>query len=128
MNSINVVGRLGRDAEQRYTSGGTAVCNFSIAVDRRGKDNEGEKKPPLWLKVVLWGKLGETIGKYLKKGKQVAIQGELDIREFDRKEGGKGTSVEINARQVTLLGGGQDAEKPAEPESAPEISDDDIPF
>ena len=127
MNSITVVGRLGRDAELKYTTSGTAVANFSIAVDRRGKDKEGEKLAPIWIKITLWAKLAETLSKYLKKGKQVAIQGELDIREFDRKEGGKGTSVEINARQVTLLGGGQDAEA-EKPAVAPEISDDDIPF
>ncbi len=124
MNSIVVTGRLGRDAEQKYTQSGTSIVSFTMAVDRRGKDKEGEKKEPLWFPVSLWAKLGETLLPYLKKGKQVAIQGELDIREYDKKDGsGKGIRVEINARQVTLLGGRQEGEKPA---SVPEISEEDV--
>lgn len=130
MNIWTGVGRLGRDAELRYTAGGVAVSNFSIAVDRPKKG--GEKQKPLWLKVTLWGKIAEVLTKYLTKGKQVAVSGELDIREWQDREGAARTSTEINARNVTLLGGGtqQDdapADSPSAPES-PEPADEDIPF
>lgn len=121
MNSVTFVGRLGGDAEQRYTTGGTAVSGFSLAVDRQKKD--GQKQPPIWLRVTLWGKQAESLTQYLTKGKQVAVQGELDVREYTDKSGEKRTSVEIQGRQITLLGGGD-----AKPAPANTPSDEDIPF
>lgn len=131
MNIWTGVGRLGRDAEMRYTGSGQAVANFSIAVDRPKK--QGEKQQPLWLKVTLWGKLAEALTKYLSKGKQVAVSGELDIREWADREGVKRTSTEINARNITLIGSRQDSAEPAEPQdnpepTTPEVTDEDIPF
>src|SRR5216683_1921734 len=115
MNNVCITGRLGGDAELRYTTGGIAVSGFQIAVDRFGKDRDGEKKKPLWFRINLWGKQAESLKTYLTKGKMVGIQGEIDIREWQDKEGQKRTSVEINARQVTLLGGGEKAsERPAQ--------------
>lgn len=126
MNSIVVAGRIGNDSELRYTSGGTAVANFSVAVDKQKKN--GEKQQPLWLKVTLWGKLAESLNQYLTKGSIVAIQGELEVKQYEKRDGGAGTSVEINARQVRLLGGNGSAatDKSQTPEA--ELEDEDIPF
>lgn len=126
MNSIVVAGRIGNDSELRYTPGGTAVANFSVAVDKQKKN--GEKQQPLWLKVTLWGKLAESLNQYLTKGSIVAIQGELEVKQYEKRDGGAGTSVEINARQVRLLGGNGSAatDKSQTPEA--ELEDENIPF
>jgi len=124
LNSVTFVGRLGGDAEQRYTTGGSAVSSFSLAVDRQKKN--GQKPQPIWVRVTLWGKQAEALTQYLTKGKQVAVQGELDIREYTDRNGDKRTSVEVQGRQITLLGGGE--QKPATPPSNDPVNDEDIPF
>lgn len=121
MNSVTFVGRLGGDAEQRVTTGGTSVSSFNLAVDRPKKN--GEKQQPIWLRVSLFGKQASSLTSYLVKGKQVAVQGELDVREWKDKEGKTRTSVEVQGRQITLLGGGD-----SKPQAATTADDSDIPF
>ena len=106
VNKVILVGRLGRDPETRYTSGGQAVCNFSLATDETYKDRSGERqKRTEWHKIVLWGKLAELGQQYLKKGSQVYIEGRIQSRQWDDKEGQKRTSFEIVATGMKFLGG-----------------------
>lgn len=130
---IEFIGRLGRDPETRYTAGGQAVANFSVAVSESWKNKDGEKQEKTeWYKIVAWGKLAEIIQKYLVKGQLVFIAGSGATREWQDKEGQKRTSFEVTAREMKMLGGGKKQEdSPAEntaPAGGPEISDEDIPF
>jgi single-strand DNA-binding protein len=149
VNKVILVGRLGRDPETRYTSSGQAVCNFSIATDETYKDRSGERqKRTEWHKIVMWGKLAEIAQQYLKKGSQVYLEGRIQSRQWDDKEGQKRTSFEIVANTMKMLDsksagasagvgipGGRAAESDMstappmdEPAGGPEISDEDIPF
>ncbi|HEY2547462.1 MAG TPA: single-stranded DNA-binding protein [Candidatus Acidoferrum sp.] len=157
VNKVILVGRLGRDPETRYTGGGQAVANFSVATDETYKDRNGEKqKRTEWHKIVVWGKQAEIAQQYLKKGSLVFIEGRIQSREWQDKEGQKRTSFEIVANNFRMLGGrgdnagggagggaatgasrgGDDFEPHAgggeEPMggggAGPEISDEDIPF
>jgi single-strand DNA-binding protein len=130
---IEFIGRLGRDPETRYTGSGAAVANFSVAVSESYKDKSGEKQEKTeWFKCVAWQKLAEICQQYLKKGQLVFIAGQGATREWTDKEGGKRTSFEITVREMKMLSRGQeqgDKPEPAErPGTAPEISDEDIPF
>jgi len=150
VNKVILVGNLGRDPETRYTGSGQAVCNFSIATSETFKDRNGERqKRTEWHKIVVWGKLAEICQQYLKKGAQIFIEGRIQSREWQDKEGNKRTSFEIVARDMRMLGsraesamgasaaaGGSPSADfdsqaaPAEehPAAGPEISDEDIPF
>lgn len=105
VNKVFLIGHLGRDPEVKFTKGGTAVCNFSIATSEtwKGKDGNKEEKTE-WHKIVTWGKLAEICGEYLSKGKQVYIEGRLETREWDDKDGNKRQTTEIVASQMTMLG------------------------
>jgi len=148
------VGRLGRDPETRYTGGGQAVANFSVATDETYKDRNGERqKRTEWHKIVVWGKQAEIAQQYLKKGSLIFIEGRIQSREWQDKEGQKRTSFEIVASNFRMLGGRGDgggsgggggatgggrateefdqaapSEETASGHGGPEISDDDIPF
>jgi single-strand DNA-binding protein len=154
VNKAILVGRLGRDPETRYTSGGQAVCNFSLATDESYKDRAGERqKRTEWHKIVMWAKLGELAQQYLKKGSLVYIEGRIQSREWQDKEGQKRTTVEIVGSEMKFLGGrGDNAppraasasaggggassdsagfDSPVTEDAGPsggEISDEDIPF
>jgi single-strand DNA-binding protein len=154
VNKVMLVGRLGRDPETRFTSGGQAVANFSVATDESYKDRNGERqKRTEWHKIVVWGKQAEIAQQYLKKGSLVFIEGRIQSREWQDKEGQKRTSFEIVASNFRMLGGRGDgmaagagassgtvsrgggaaddfgpAEDFGAPTSGPEISDEDIPF
>jgi single-strand DNA-binding protein len=143
VNKVILVGRLGRDPETRYTSGGQAVCNFTLATDETFKDRSGERqKRTEWHRIVVWSKLAEISQQYLKKGMMVYIEGRIQTRQWDdQRTGQKRTSVEIVANVMRMLtpraeaaaaaaGAPADIEAPAaeEPAAGPEISDEDIPF
>lgn len=150
VNKVILVGRLGRDPETRYTGGGSAVANFSVATDETYKDRNGERqKRTEWHKIVVWGKQAEIAQQYLKKGSLVFIEGRIQSREWQDKEGQKRTSFEIVASNFRMLGGrgdggsgggmggargSEDYDQAAPSEDAggghggPEISDEDIPF
>lgn len=158
VNKVILVGRLGRDPETRYTGGGQAVANFSVATDETYKDKSGERqKRTEWHKIVVWGKQAEIAQQYLKKGSLIFIEGRIQSREWQDKEGQKRTSFEIVATNFRMLGGRADSTaagagagssfghaggqgRPSDPEMeggpmleepgapAPEISDEDIPF
>src|SRR6267154_1248622 len=157
VNKVILVGRLGRDPETRYTGGGQAVANFSVATDETYKDKAGERqKRTEWHKIVVWGKQAEIAQQYLKKGSLIFIEGRIQSREWQDKEGQKRTSFEIVATNFRMLGGrgdggaggGAGAVGGARAEehdqsgpsddfgghgggggtAGPEISDEDIPF
>jgi single-strand DNA-binding protein len=132
VNKVILIGRLGRDPETRYTAGGQAVCNFSMATDESYKDKSGERqKRTEWHKIVAWGKLAEVCQKYLKKGSLAFIEGKIQSREWQDKEGQKRTAVEIIASEMKILDAKKEANaQPSGPQEtrSPEITDDDIPF
>ena len=105
VNKVILVGRLGRDPETRFTGGGQAVANFSVATDETYKDRNGERqKRTEWHKIVVWGKQAEIAQQYLKKGSLVYIEGRIQSREWQDKEGQKRTSFEIVASNFRMLG------------------------
>jgi single-strand DNA-binding protein len=105
INQVVLVGRLTREAELKYTGGGTAICKFSIAVNRSRKSGEGWTDEAHFFDIVLWGRQGEAISKYLSKGKQVAVAGELRQNRWTTDDGQNRSKVEVHANNVQLLGG-----------------------
>ena len=105
VNKVILLGHLGRDAETKFTPGGAAVTKFSVATNRRWKDQQsGEwKEETDWTNVVLWR--NENLGTYLTKGKQVYVEGRIQTRSYDDKDGKKVYSTEVVADDVILLGG-----------------------
>src|SRR4051794_33472983 len=146
INKVILVGRLGRDPEMKYTSGGTPFCRFSIATDDNWTDKgSGEKQERTeWHSIVVWDRLAEICNQYLTKGRLVYIEGSLQTREWDDKEGVKRKTTEVRARDMVMLGGGGSggegggmpsrSESSAGPSSGSSggggsaITDDDIPF
>ena len=105
VNKVILVGRLGQDPEMRYTPSGTAVCNLSLATSESFQDRNGERQERTeWHRLVVWGKIGETCSKYLKKGRQVYVEGRLQTRSWEDKNGQKRYTTEINANNVQFLG------------------------
>jgi len=106
VNKAILVGNLTKDPEQRFTGSGTAVCNFSLATNEKYKDKSGEwQERAEFHNIVSWSKLAEICGKYLKKGKQVYIEGRIQTRSYDDKSGNKKYVTEIVADQMQMLGG-----------------------
>jgi single-strand DNA-binding protein len=107
VNKVILVGHLGKDPEVKYTPQGTAVAKFSVATNWRSKDKEGQWQDHTeWHNVVLWERLAEVAGEYLKKGRQVYIEGRLQTRSWDDKQTGqKKYMTEIVANDLVLLGG-----------------------
>jgi single-strand DNA-binding protein len=144
VNKVILVGNLGRDAELRYTPGGAAVATLNLATTEVWNDRNNQRQEKTeWHRVVLWGKPAESLQEYLTKGKQIYVEGRLQTRQWDDKDGNKRYTTEIKADRVTLLGGGggrgggmdrggsQASQVPAgnadEPPMEP-LTDDDIPF
>ena len=156
VNKVILVGNLGRDAELRYTPGGAAVATINMATTEVWNDKAGQRQEKTeWHRVVLWGKLAESLKEYLTKGKQIYIEGSIRSRQWEDQSGNKRTSYEIVAREMKMLGSRADTERaaaayaeqpapepappPDPPPSAPsapspeprpesEITDEDIPF
>jgi len=135
VNKAILLGNLGADPEMRYTPTGQAVTSIRIATTDRYKDKNGEQQSRTdWHNVVLWGRLAEIARDYLKKGSPVYIEGRIQYRSYDDKDGIKRYRTDIVAQSLQLLGsrpgGGEQA--PAEPAEAPEpqmpANDDDLPF
>ena len=106
VNKVILIGNLGRDAETKFTPQGTAVTRFSVGTNRRWKDQQsGEwKEEANWTNVTLWR--AENLANYLTKGKQVYVEGRLQTRSYDDKDGKKVWTTEVVAEEVILLGGG----------------------
>ena len=107
VNKVILVGNLGRDAELRYTPGGAAVATLNMATTEVWNDKGGQRQEKTeWHRVVLWGKTAESLNEYLTKGKQVYVEGRLQTRQWDDKDGNKRYTTEIRGDRVVLLGGG----------------------
>jgi single-strand DNA-binding protein len=107
VNKVILIGNLGRDPEVRYTPGGQAVANFTVATNEAWTDKQGQKQERTeWHKIVVWGKLAELCGEYLSKGRQAYIEGRLQTREWTNKEGAKQYTTEVVANQVLFLSSG----------------------
>jgi len=106
VNKVILLGRLGQDPELKYTPGGSAVCNFSLATTESWTDKSGQKQEKTeWHRVVVWGKLAELCNQYLAKGRQAFLEGRLQTRSWDDKEGNKRYTTEILASTVQFIGG-----------------------
>jgi single-strand DNA-binding protein len=139
VNKAILIGNLGRDPEIRYTPSGMAVANFTIATNERWKDKNGEQQERTeWHRIVVWGRLAEICGEYLTKGKQVYLEGRLQTREWEDKEGNRRFTTEIVANNMQMLGTKDMGGSPSsyggskvpeyEGPPLPEDQDDDIPF
>jgi single-strand DNA-binding protein len=105
LNHVVLIGRLTRDAELKITAGGQAVCKFSIAVNRRRKNGDQWEDEANFFDIVLWGRQGESLNQYLKKGKMVGVDGELRQDRWQQQDGQNRSKVEIVANNLQLLGG-----------------------
>ena len=124
-----IMGNLTKDPELRYIPSGSAVANFTVAVNRTYKDSSGETKEEIsFLPVVVWGKQAENCNQYLKKGGAVFIDGNLKQRSWEDKEGQKRSIVEIVAFNVQFLGGRPEGTGGGTTEEPPLPSEEDIPF
>jgi single-strand DNA-binding protein len=138
VNKVILVGRLGKDPEVKYTQGGTPIARFSLATDEVWKDQSGEKQQRTeWHNIVAWSKLAEICGQYLNKGKLVYIEGRLQTRSWEDKDGNKRHTTEIRADNMVMLSGkpedtrgekGAAAAASSDSSIEPGITDDDIPF
>ncbi len=106
VNKVILLGRLGQDPELKYTPGGAAVCNFSMATTESWTDKSGQKQEKTeWHRIVVWGKLAELCNQYLAKGRQAFVEGRLQTRSWDDKDGSKRYTTEIMANTVQFIGG-----------------------
>jgi single-strand DNA-binding protein len=141
VNKVILLGHLGSDAEMRYGQSGDAVCRMRLAATEKYKDRNGElQERTEWATVVLFGKRAEGLNKYLTKGSRLYVEGRMQTRQWEDKEGGKRTTTEVIATEIVLLGGnnGQRTESREQhrttdtrkPESEDTFGDDgdDIPF
>lgn len=147
-NKITIIGNLGRDPELRYTPQGTAVCDFSVAVNDRKRDKAGEwQDVTTWFKITFWGKQAENASKYLTKGRQAYIEGRLQVEEWTDRDGNSRYTLAVQGSDIQFLGDGrgETGEHPAGAENsyststasgsneefsgqASTATDDDIPF
>ena len=149
VNKVILVGNLGRDIEIRYTSGGTAVATLSLATTDVWTDKAGQRQEKTeWHRVVLWGKTAESLQEYLLKGRQIYVEGRLQTRQWDDRDGNKKYTTEIRSDRVVLLGSrgaggggagggggggggasrGDHDQQPPGPGEPGELTEDDIPF
>ncbi len=136
VNKVLLIGRLGADPELRYTADGVPVATFNVATSETFKDRSGTKQERTeWHRVVAWRKLGEISGEYLKKGKLVYIEGKIQSREYEAKDGTKRKTFEIIASEMKMLGTAGDGRQAGEErkpyanhngdeEFVPEVEDD----
>lgn len=145
LNKVILIGRLGRDPEVRYMPNGEAVCNFSVATSETWNDRNGQRvERTEWHNITMYRRLAEIAGQYLRKGSQVYLEGRIQSRKYQGKDGIERTAYEIIANEMKMLGGGNgeqqaqsaQAETPTPPRrqtpttpAAPvEDIDDDVPF
>jgi single-strand DNA-binding protein len=120
-----IMGNMTRDPELRYTAGGQAVCNFSLAANRYFKDKQGEKQEDTtYVKVTVWGKQAETTAQYCEKGRCVFVEGRMNSNSWETEDGQKRSSLEVVAENVQFIGrpGG------SQQGGAGAVSEGDIPF
>jgi single-strand DNA-binding protein len=133
LNKVMIIGHLGKDPEMRYTPAGRPVTTFTVAVSRTWNSADGERHAETeWFSIVAWGNLAEICKQYLTKGQQVYIEGRLQTRHWDDKEGQKHTSIEIVTNEMMMLGERRDAnpnQESVHPEDGePIANEDEFPF
>ena len=143
INKVMLLGNLGADPELRYTSGGTAVADLRLATNRRFKGRDGEwQDDTQWHRIVVWAKQAENCKEYLSKGSQCFVEGRLQTRQWEDRDGNKRYTTEVVADNVHFLsgkgggGGGYDEPPPPDDQDVPgpapapakNVEDDDIPF
>jgi single-strand DNA-binding protein len=148
LNKVMLIGNLGQDPELRYTQSGQAVLSMRLATNESFNNREGERQERTeWHQVTLWGKRAEALSKFLNKGKQLYVEGRLQTRSWEDKQGQKRYTTEVVATEIILLGGGgrgagprtsydgppgpSDSDAPGRPSGGGQggdIGDDDIPF
>lgn len=105
LSRITVIGNVGQDPEMRYTPNGSAVTEFSVAVNRRSRNRDGEYQDETnWYRISAWGRLGETVNQYVTRGSPVCVEGRFWVRNYTTQDGREGSSNEINADDVVFLG------------------------
>lgn len=127
MNKFVAVGRTTKDCDIRSTSTGKQVASFTLAVDRDFKNAQGEREAD-FLPCVVWGKLSEVCEKYVTKGKQLAVAGRIQTRNYEDKDGQRRYITEVIVSDLQLLGSRQDAQQPQEPEYTEVEPDTELPF
>ena len=133
MNKVIIIGRLGRDPELKYTQSGQAVCNVSVATDETYKDKDGKKvELTEWHRVQLWRHQAEFAGKYLSKGRLVCVEGKLQTRKWEDKDGVTRYITEIIARSIKALDSKRDGSggvpDPSDQDAPPDFQTGDAPF
>jgi single-strand DNA-binding protein len=134
LNKVMVIGHLGKDPEMRYTPSGRPVTTFSLAVSRSWNSADGERHAETeWFNIVAWGNLAEICKQYLTKGQQAYVEGRLQTRHWDDKEGQKHTSIEIVASEMMMLGERRDPNHTGDDQSSPTegepvAEEDEFPF
>lgn len=146
LNKVTLIGRLGKDPETRFMPNGEAVCNFSVATSESWKDQSGQRQERIeWHNITMYCRLAEIAGQYLKKGSQVYLEGKIQTRKYQGKDGIERTAYDIIVNEMKMLGGsgndGQQAQSaqaetptpprrqaPATPAAPAEDIDDDVPF
>ena len=142
LNKVILIGRLGRDPEVRYMPNREAVCNFSIATSESWNDRNGQRQERTeWHNITMYRRLAEIAGQYLKKGSQVYLEGKIQSRKYQGKDGIERTAYDIIANEMKMLGGGNDGQQaqgetptpprrqaPAAPAAPVDNESDDIPF
>ena len=143
LNKVILIGRLGKDPETRFMPNGEAVCNFSVATSESWKDRNGQRQERTeWHNITMYRRLAEIAGQYLKKGSQVYLEGKIQTRKYEGKDGIERTAYDIIANEMKMLGGGSDGQqaqqaqgeaptpprRQATPATPVEDIDDDVPF
>lgn len=134
LNRIILIGRLTKDGDLKYTPSGVAVYNMTLAVDRPFAGQDGKREAD-FIPIVVWRQLAETCANYLRKGRLVAVEGRMQVRNYDNNEGKRVYVTEVHADNVRFLErgeGGQQVERMEQPAGVgagrQEITDDDLPF
>lgn len=145
LNKVILIGRLGRDPETRFMPNDEAVCNFSVATSESWKDQSGQRQERIeWHNITMYRRLAEIAGQYLKKGSQVYLEGKIQTRKYQGKDGIERTAYDIIANEMKMLGGGNDGQQaqsahaetptpprrqyPAAPAAPVDDESDGIPF
>lgn len=132
MNSLTIIGNLTRDPESRTTQDGKTVCNFTIAVNRRQKNSQGQSEADFF-RVAVWGNMADPCQKYLSKGKKAAVTGSVSVHTYTAQDGTTRAQMEVLARDVEFLskageGGEQTTQEPQAPAGYTPVSSDELPF
>ena len=135
LNKVQIIGRLGQDPEMRFTANGRAVSTLNVAVNRFYTTQDGERREETaWVRVVAWARLAEQASQYLSKGRQVYVEGRLQTRQWEDKEGQRRYTTEVVAQDIQFLdraeSGNYDGEPGSQAGGAPaaSVDPDDLPF